>query len=111
MTTTITDRAANLIRSAFIWDNHACMPLRPNDTSFLPQIERARAAGFDAVTLNIGFGESGPDQHLAMLGALRAWFEARPDAYRLIERPADLEAARAENRLGILFDIEGACNP
>lgn len=106
----MTETAASaLIRSSFAWDNHACMPLRPADTAFLPQIERARAAGFDAVTINIGFGQSGPDEHFAMLASMRAWFGARPQQYRLIERASDLDDARAEGRLGILFDIEGAC--
>ena len=28
-----------------VWDNHGCMPLRPLDESFLPQLQRYRAAG------------------------------------------------------------------
>lgn len=40
-----------------IWDNHTCMPLRPGDPSFLPQLERHRAAGAHMVVLNVGYGE------------------------------------------------------
>ena len=52
----MTETAASaLIRSSFAWDNHACMPLRPADTAFLPQIERARAAGIAAPALDIAY--------------------------------------------------------
>lgn len=44
-----------LMRSAVVWDNHGCMPLRPADDSFLPQLQRYRRAGVHAVTLNVGF--------------------------------------------------------
>ena len=48
--------AREIIDGCLVWDNHGCMPLRPIDTSFLPQLARYRAAGFDHVSLNIGFG-------------------------------------------------------
>lgn len=101
-------RAAALLRDALVWDHHACMPLRPDDPSFLPQLERHRAAGFDAVTLNVGFGEMGPEEHLAVLAAFRGWLAARPERYRIVETPEDVPAARAAGRLAVSFDIEGA---
>jgi membrane dipeptidase len=84
------------------------MPLRPNDTSFLPQLARHRAAGFDAVTLNVGFGEQGPEQHLRMLAALRHWVLTHPDDYLLLLTADDVEQARTSGRLAVGFDIEGA---
>ncbi|MBL8334567.1 MAG: membrane dipeptidase [Rubrivivax sp.] len=100
--------ARQLIDTCPVWDHHACMPLRPHDTSFLPQLARHRAAGFDAVTLNVGFGEQGPEEHLRMLAALRHWLLARPDEYLLLLRPDDVDRARASGRLAVGFDIEGA---
>jgi membrane dipeptidase len=70
-----------LIEATPAWDHHACMPLRPEDPSFLPQLARHRRAGFDAVTVNIGFGEQGPEAHLRMLAALRHWVLAHPEEY------------------------------
>jgi membrane dipeptidase len=84
------------------------MPLRPGDEVFLPQLERARAAGFAAVTLNIGFGEQTPQEHLNVLAWFRRWLKRHQDRYQLVATAADLDAARAAGRLGILFDIEGA---
>ncbi len=100
--------ARRLIDAVAAWDHHACMPLRPNDPSFLPQLARHKAAGFDAVTLNVGFGEQGPEQHLRMLAALRHWVLMRPDEYLLLLQPEDVERARRTGRLAVGFDIEGA---
>jgi membrane dipeptidase len=100
--------AHRLIDAVAVWDHHACMPLRPLDASFLPQLARHKAAGFDAVTLNIGFGDQGPEEHLRMLAALRHWLLARPDEYLLLQQPDDVERARASGRLAVGFDIEGA---
>jgi membrane dipeptidase len=108
MSMSLPSPARRLIDAVPAWDHHACMPLRPHDSSFLPQLARHKAAGFDAVTLNIGFGEQGPEEHLRMLAALRHWVLARPDEYLLLLEPDDVERARASGRLAVGFDIEGA---
>ena len=100
--------AAALLRASLVWDHHTCMPLRPLDSSFLPQLQRHRAAGFDAVMVNVGFGEMGVEEHLCMLASLRHWLSARPDEYVLIEQADDIERARSSGRLAVGFDIEGA---
>jgi membrane dipeptidase len=100
--------ARRLIDAVPVWDHHACMPLRPLDPSFLPQLARHRAAGFDAITVNIGFGEQGPEEHLRMIAALRHWLLVRPDEYLLLLEAGDIERARTTGRLAVGFDIEGA---
>lgn len=92
----------------FVWDNHTCMPLRPGDNSFLPQLSRARASGCSAVTINIGFGEQRPIDHLRMLAGFRSWLKARPDDFLLVQTTADFDRAREGGQLGVVFDIEGA---
>jgi membrane dipeptidase len=52
----ISPRAQALLRSAVVWDNHGCTPLRA-DASFLPQLERYRASGVNVVSLNVGFAD------------------------------------------------------
>ena len=108
MPATLMPSARALIEANPAWDHHACMPLRPEDPSFLPQLARHKRAGFDAVTVNIGFGEQGPEAHLRMLAALRQWVLARPEEYLLLLRPEDVERAHATGRLAVGFDIEGA---
>ena len=39
-----------------VWDNHACLPFSGTER-WLPQLERYREAGADAVTINIGDSE------------------------------------------------------
>ena len=100
--------ARQLIDAVPVWDHHACLPLRPNDPTFLPQLARHKAAGFDAITVNIGFGEQGPEEHLRMIAALRHWLVARPEEYLLLLEADDVERARSTGRLAVGFDVEGA---
>ena len=100
--------ANEVIRSSLVWDNHACMPLRPFDDSFLPQLQRLRDAGFGFVSLNIGFGEQGIEDHVRMIAHFRRWVKRHSDDYALVETTADIDRARAQGRLAVSFDIEGA---
>jgi membrane dipeptidase len=103
------ERAAALLRQSIVWDNHGCMPVaRPHDTSFLPQLERYRAAGVSAVMLNVGFGDMGIEEHVRTLASLRGWIKARPGEYLLLRTADDVERANATGRLAVGFDIEGA---
>ena len=99
--------AKTLLETSLVWDNHACMPLRPDDESFLPQLERYRAAGVNAVTLNIGYGEQGIEEHVRMAAHFRRWLALRSEDYLLAVSADDIERARASGRLAVLFDIEG----
>lgn len=101
-------RARDFISHHLVWDNHGCMPLRWDDTSFLPQLQRYRAAGVDVAALNIGFGEQGVEEHVRVLAAFRHWVLSRPDEYVLIETADDVLRARREGKLAVTFDIEGA---
>ncbi|MEP6502703.1 MAG: membrane dipeptidase [Betaproteobacteria bacterium] len=91
-----------------VWDNHACLPLRPHDPTFLPELERHRAAGTHVVMLNVGYGDDGIEAHVRMLAAFRGWIAAHADRFRLIESVDDISRARAAGQLAIGFDIEGA---
>jgi membrane dipeptidase len=102
----ISSRAAALLRSTVVWDNHGCMPLRADDR-FLPQLERYRKAGVTVVSLNIGFANTAWTKHLEVVSFMRRWIACRSDHYRLIATAADVDACRKDGRLGIVFDIEG----
>lgn len=91
-----------------VWDNHACLPLRPDDLSFLPELERHRAAGTNVLMLNVGYGGDSIEQHIRMLATFRAWICAHPEHFRLIESVDDIARARVAGQLAIGFDIEGA---
>jgi len=101
-------RAAALLRSTVVWDNHGCMPLRADD-SFLPQLERYRKAGVTVASLNVGFAKIPWAEHLRVLSFMRQWIAQRPEAYRLIATVDDVHVCKREGKLGIVFDIEGMC--
>ena len=90
-----------------IWDNHACLPLRPDDLRFLPQLERHRAAGAHMVVLNVGYGDYSLENHYLMIARFQDWIADHPEQYLQVKSVADLEAARAGGRLGVAFNIEG----
>ncbi|WP_375398014.1 dipeptidase [uncultured Sphingomonas sp.] len=101
------DRAAALLRYAVVWDNHACMPLRPGDTAFLDRLDDVRRAGVTAVTLNVAMDPIPWAQTFKMLATMRSWIAARPDKYVLGDSAASIRAAKRDGRLAVLFDIEG----
>ena len=100
-------RAVELLGNTLAWDNHACMPLRPGDYAFLDQLERVRDSGIDVVTLNIGFGPQALQDHVDVLDSFVAWIAAHNDCYVVAHNVADIDAARAQGRLAIVFDVEG----
>lgn len=100
--------AAAVLASNLVWDNHVCMPLRPHDQAFLPELERWRQIGADVVFLNVGFGDWGIEEHVRTLANFRRWLQLHPDRYVIIDIVDDIDRARASGRLAIGFDIEGA---
>lgn len=101
-------RAARLVRDSIVWDNHACMPLRPGDTGFLKHLEMHRAGGATAVTLNVSMDMIPWPETFKVLATMRRWIKAHPNEYLLGDSVAALEEAQASGRLAVLFDIEGA---
>ena len=95
------------MRSGIVWDNHACMPLRPGDVAFLPQLERLRQTGINVVSLNVSFDVVDPHDAFPLLATFRHWIRQHGDHYVLADTVADIEAAKAEGRLAVVFDIEG----
>jgi len=89
-----------------IWDAHACLPLHPA-ADFEP-LEQLRRAGVNYVSINVGMDMNPLGQVLGVIAAFRARLRARPDAFLLADRVADVEAARASGRLAVGFDLEGA---
>lgn len=95
-----------LIHSAFVWDNHACMPLRADDT-FLPQLQRYRRAGVTLVSLNVGFADIDWTAQVRVLSYMRRWLSLHPNEYQLVSTVVDARQCKENGKLGIVFDIEG----
>jgi membrane dipeptidase len=95
-----------MLRSALVWDNHGCMPLRA-DASFLRQLERYRQAGVHVVSLNVGFADIPWFEQIKTLSFMRHWLALQPEVYQLISDIDDVLACKAHGRLGVVFDVEG----
>lgn len=97
---------SDFVAQSIVWDNHGCMPLRTDD-AFLPQLERYRRVGVTVASLNIGFADMTCEQHLQVLSFMRRWISAHADHYTLVRTTDDVHRCKRENKLGIVFDIEG----
>lgn len=106
-TTFVEPSAKGVITKHVMWDNHVAINYKPDDTTFMPQLERYRAAGFDVILLNVGFGDQGIEQHIRVLGNMRRWLAANDDKYLLLRNVDDILAAKNSGRLAVGFDIEG----
>ena len=94
------------LADAIIWDNHACMPLRPDD-AFVPQLERCRAAGQTVICLNVGYNVTHLNNNIQVLAHFRHFINCHADRYILINTVEDIFAAKRSGRLGVCFDLEG----
>ena len=103
----ISKHTQQLLDDAILWDNHACMPLRLGDTTFLPQLERCQQAGINVVFINIAMDLNPDGTALNMLATFRYWLAEHADQYILAESVTDIEKAKQTGRLAICFDIEG----
>jgi membrane dipeptidase len=107
MIAVISDQTRELLNRTVLWDNHACMPLRPGDADFLPQLERVRNAAIDVISLNVSFDLVDPRDAFLMLATFRHWIAQHSEHYALVDTVADIEAAKATGKLAVVFDIEG----
>jgi membrane dipeptidase len=103
----ISARTEELLKRTVVWENHACMPLRPGDDTFLPQLERVRKSGIDVISLNVSFDVVDPNDAFKVLATFRHWVRQNSERYALADTVADIEAAKAAGRLAVIFDIEG----
>ena len=88
------------------WEAHTCLPLHP-DADFAP-LEDYLACGVHYVSINIGMDMNPLQQILPVIAAFRARLAAQPGRYVLPRTVADIEAAAAQGRLAVGFDLEGA---
>ncbi len=92
--------------TGIVWDNHACLPLDDIE-QYLPQLSRYRAAGVDAVTVNIGDSLVPLERMLRTAASIRHFVNAHPEDYVLGITPGALRAAKTEGRLAVCMDVEG----
>jgi membrane dipeptidase len=98
--------AAELHRDALVWEQHACLPLKPGTS--LDPVERYRNAGAALVSLNVGYGATATADAVKVLASFRSDVLRSPDRYVLASTVEDVRRAAVDGRLAITFDLEGA---
>jgi membrane dipeptidase len=99
-------KAATLHADALVWDQHGCLPLRP-DEDVVDELELYRRAGVDLVSINVGMDHTPTVDAFKVLAAFRRGLLARPDRYLIASGVADVRAASGSGRLAVTFDLEG----
>jgi membrane dipeptidase len=95
-----------IIQRSLVWDNHGCMPLRPDD-EFLGQLQRYRQSGHDIVSLNVGYDIKTIEEDIRVLAHFRHWVKRHPDEYILVDTVDDIIEAKETGKLAVSFDLEG----
>jgi membrane dipeptidase len=98
--------AADLHRDALVWEQHACLPLKPGTS--LDPLERYRDSGAALVSLNVGYGPTTTADALKVLASFRSDVLRSPDRFVLAETVEDVRRAAGDGRLAVTFDLEGA---
>ena len=107
MSDSVSARATVLLSNTLVWDNHACMPLRPGDRTFLPQLERVRKSGIDVISLNVSLDFVDPRDAFLVLATFRHWIRQHEQHYALVDTIEDIRKAKSAGQLSVIFDIEG----
>lgn len=88
-----------------VWDAHSCVPLSIKTN--LECLREHHRAGVNVVSVNVGMDMNPLAQVIELLAVFRRQIE-QSDFLVLAPRLADVDAAVADNKLAIRFDLEGA---
>ena len=88
-----------------IWEQHTCLPLRP-EASIEP-LERYRRAGAGFVSVNVGMDRTSLEDVIKVLASFRRQLRDAPGDFVCASTVGDVRAAQAEGKLAVAFDLEG----
>lgn len=100
----MTTDAAELLRDALVWDN--TLPWGPGYADEDETLPRFHRAGADLISLTVMGPEAGLDGTLRQIARVRAHIAARPDRLALCGSAAEVRAAKASARLGLVFNLQ-----
>lgn len=103
----ISSLARSLIQNSLVWDNHTCLPLRPDDHAFFSRLDEVAKSGVNVISVNVGFGPVSLEEHRAMIDGLTRWIATQQHHCTIVRSVRDIELARTEGKLAIFFDVEG----
>lgn len=97
---------AAVYKDSLIWDDHCGFEMLP-DAPLAPLLKPWRDAGVDYLSINAGFDVKAWTRTIENIAALRRRLPLEAPFCRLVSSVADIDAARAEGKMAVTFDIEG----
>jgi membrane dipeptidase len=101
----VSARAAELHRSALVWDDHGGFAY--STASALESLERWRASGIDYLSINVGYDVTPWTLAVEAVSQYRHWIRAHDDLVVQVNRVEDVHRAAREGKLAVSFDLEG----
>lgn len=98
--------ALEIYREALVWDDHGGFTVLPGQ-DLRPLLEPWHAAGVGYLSINVGFDAYPPAHVIETIDWLRRALPEQAPFARRVETVAEIDAARAEGRMAVTFDIEG----
>ena len=106
----VSEDAVRVHREACVWDN--TLPFSGGNMAEKRSkgLPRLKTSGFDVVSLTLGGDRTKMPDAIKKIAEERAYFLAHSDDYVLVEAAEDIERAKREDKLGIIFHFQGS-NP
>ena len=101
----VSDRAAELHRSALVWDDHGGFAY--STPAALRDLERWRVSGIDYLSINVGYDVTPWTLAVEAVSQDRQWVREHPEAFVQVQTVADVHRAKREGKLAVSFDLEG----
>lgn len=98
--------ALEIYRDAFVWDDHGGFTVLPGQ-DLGPLLEPWRAAGVDYLSINAGIDAYPPETTLKSIAWMRRALPEQAPFARLAGSLGEIDAARAEGKMAVAFDVEG----
>ncbi len=101
----VSERAAELHRSALVWDDHGGFAYSTG--SALRDLERWRTSGIDYLSINVGYDVMPWTLAVEAVSQDRQWIREHPETFIQVRTTEDVQRAKREGKLAVSFDLEG----
>jgi len=106
MITLYETRARDIYADALVWDTHS--GFMPDPKADLNNLQIWRDAGVDYLSIDVGFDLLSWEHTVKTLATFRHWILGHAEAFCLAGTAQDIRRAKAEGKMAVTFDIEGA---
>src|SRR5689334_6583249 len=105
----ISSAAKALYARSLVLDGNCAPPLNDGKVPFpQSQLDLARQSGVNVLKLTLGGINSDFVETVDLLAFVQRMCEVHPDYFMQVRVPSDMERAKRENKLGIIFSFESA---